>query len=213
MLVIRNSLFYQYIYNYFNLIKNNMKTKIKISKISKKCYSQKGFDSRGCYGCNCDDSCCKYGADFDKEAYDLVIQNKKIIEPLVECQVEKCFESKFSNDKEFLGENSIRSLKGKNGFCVFHNKNRKGCILYKLVNTKGINKRIIPSICRLFPLSWENSTLIVYNELENTDQFPLATIPIDCNCMELENTTSNNLVETQKKEIDDIFDINEIKGR
>lgn len=188
-----------------------MTTKIKISKISERCYSQKGFDNRGCYGCNCDDSCCKFGADFDKESYDLVIKNKEIIEPLIECKIEKCFDSEFSNDKEYLGENSIISLKGKNGYCVFHNKNKKGCVLYELVITKGISKRMIPSICRLFPLSWENGTIVVYDELEEKEPYPLTTIPLDCNCLELNNTTSNNLVITQKKEMDDIFDMDDIK--
>ena len=186
-----------------------MKSKIKISRISEKCYTHKGFDSRGCYGCSCNDSCCKNGADFDKEAYDLVIQNKTFIEPLVEAKVEDCFESKFSNDKAFLGEDSVASLISTNGFCVFHNKNGKGCTLFELSVTKGIDIRIIPSTCRLFPLSWENGSLIVYDEMENIDNYLLSTIPIDCNCMEPENTTSNGLLNTQKTVIDDIFDFDE----
>lgn len=175
--------------------------KIKISKISEKCYLQKGFDDRGCYGCDCNDSCCRYGADFDLESYKLVVLNKNLIEPLIGIKVDKCFEKKFSNDQEFLGKNSIRSLRAKNGFCVFHNKRDKGCILYELVGEKGLDRRIIPSICRLFPLTWADGELIVYDEQKD------ARIPGDCNCMEKRSVLSAGTLETQRKEINDIFDI------
>lgn len=176
--------------------------KIKILKISKKCYSQKGFNEKGCYGCKCDDSCCKYGADFDQEAFDLVIQNRQVLEKYLEKEIKDCFEATFSKDSEYLGGNSIRSIKGDNGFCVFHNKQGKGCLLYQLVQSEEIsNKRIIPSICRLFPLSWDKSELKIYDEQDNS------IIPIDCNCIEDENKTEKSILETQKKEIDDIFDV------
>lgn len=175
--------------------------KIKILKISKKCYLQKGFDDHGCYGCECDDSCCKFGADFDKESYDLVAENKQIIGEIIGKRIENWFEIKFSNDLEYLGKNSIRSIKGENGYCVFHKQKGKGCILYQLVSSGKItNRRIIPSICRLFPLSWNKSELIVCDEEGGT-------IPKDCNCLK-SNITRKSLFDTQKKEIDDIFDIN-----
>ncbi|MBW3020992.1 hypothetical protein KY334_06885 [Candidatus Woesearchaeota archaeon] len=185
-----------------------MKSKIKLTKVSQKCFTQKGFDERGCYGCDCKDSCCKYGADFDKEAYDLVIKNKNLIEPLVGLPIEKCFETKFSGDKEFLGGNSIRSIKGKN-YCIFHNKEGKGCILYGLVLSKKLNRRAIPSICKLFPLTWENKKLIYYEELKNEEGFPLCKVPSDCNCLDPENKTKKSLFQTQKQDIDDIFEIKE----
>ncbi len=178
--------------------------KIKISKISKKCFLQKGFDDKGCYGCKCDDSCCKYGADFDQESFNLIIQNKDMLEKIIGKNINDCFEKTFSKDSEYLGNNSIRSIKGENGFCVFHNKKSKGCILYHLVQSGEIsNRKIIPSICRLFPLTWDNGKLKVYNEQEN------CIIPIDCNCIDPENVTKRNILETQKPEINDIFDIKE----
>ena len=177
--------------------------KLKIFKISPKCYSQKGFDERGCYGCNCTDSCCKYGADFDKEAYELVLQNKDLIEPLLNQPIQKCFGKRTSGDKEYLGGNSIRCLEGETGFCIFHKKTGKGCILYELVTSKDINRRIIPSICRLFPLSWKKGELKVYDE-EKYER-----IPRKCNCKEVENITTKNIFETQKQEIEDIFEFDE----
>lgn len=176
--------------------------KIKISRISKKCYEQKGFDEKGCYGCKCKDSCCRFGADFDQEAYDLVLANRQVIEKNIGQKIETCFETRPSGDPEYLGKNSIRSKKNESGFCVFHAKSGKGCILYKLVLSGEIaNRRIIPSICRLFPLTWNNGVLQVYDEQENS------TIPADCNCLEKSNNTTKNILETQKHELDDIFEL------
>jgi hypothetical protein len=76
--------------------------------------------------------------------------------------------------------------------------------LYQLVQSEKIkNKRIIPSICRLFPLTWDNKELKVYDEQQG------CIIPTDCNCIESSNKTKDNIFETQKQEINDIFDINE----
>ncbi|MFH1275681.1 MAG: hypothetical protein ABIH82_01065 [Candidatus Woesearchaeota archaeon] len=177
-----------------------MVNKIKISKISEECFQQKGFDEKGCFNCSCNDSCCRYGADFDKESYDLVLSNKNLIEPLIKMKIENCFEKEFSDDKEFLGNNSIRSLTGKNSFCVFHNSAGKGCVLYNLVNQNKINKRIVPSICRLFPLSWGDGQLYVSTDEESC-------FPKDCNCLHIKNVTSKSIFETQKNEMDDIFNI------
>ncbi len=178
-----------------------MEHKIKIAAVSKLASSQKGFDEKGCFGCKCKDSCCRYGADFDKEAYDLVIVNKNLIEPLIGRKIEDCFEKKWSDDTEFLGNNSVRSIKNEQDFCIFHNTKGKGCMLYNLANTQGINRRIVPSICRLFPLSWRKGTLIVANEEKGS------AIPDDCNCVDPQNTTSKSIVETQKDEIKDIFEM------
>lgn len=181
-----------------------MKNKIKISKISKQCFAQKGFEKGGCFTCKCKDSCCKdTGADFDKESYDLVMSHKNLIEPLIKEKIENCFKKNWSHDKEFLGHDSIKSVKGNYGFCVFHNPKGRGCVLYNLVKTNKINKRMVPSICRLFPLSWERGKLLVYTEQKEKG----CVIPKDCNCLKPESKTSKNILETQKNAINNIFDI------
>lgn len=177
--------------------------KIPLSKIDPKCFVQKGFDERGCYGCSCDDSCCKFGADFDKAAFDLVVAHRSVVEPLVGRKVELCFKKQFSGDCEYLGGDAIKSVKGENGFCVFHNKEGKGCILYGLVSAKGLDRRIIPSICRLFPLSWGGGKLVVYDSYKGH-------IPADCNCLDPTNLTTKSIWETQKDEIEDIFAIDKV---
>ncbi len=172
------------------------KNKIKIKKISKELHRQKGFDRRGCYYSKCKDACCRYGSEFDRESYDLVFKHRNVIERAIKLSLDRCFKKKWDSDKEYLGGKSIDSKVGKNGYCVFHNKKGKGCILVSLYKKKKIPIRTLPSICRLYPLSWEDGELIVEDEVEPT-----------CNCFDENNKTKRTLLHTQKKAIKDIFDI------
>jgi len=170
--------------------------KIKITKISDEVYKQKGYDKRGCYNTKCDDKCCLGGCDMDKETYDLVIKHRKIIEKELGINLDKCFKNKWSGDKDYLGEDSIETAEGKNGLCIFHMPDRKCCVLYKLVIENNLPRRMIPSICRLYPLNWDNGLLYVYEDIEKS-----------CNCQRDDNRTKKNAFETQKNEMEDICDI------
>ena len=176
----------------------NIINKIKITKIDEQVYKQKGFDHRGCYGCDCDDACCKFGADFDKESYDLVMQFSNEIEALLDHKYKKedWFENEWSGDTEYLGGNSIRSKTRADGFCMFHKVNARGCVLYELCMKKGLPKRLIPTICRLYPLNWDKGVLMVSDHKEPA-----------CNVYAKDNDTRRSLFETQKAEIDDCLDI------
>jgi len=172
--------------------------KIKISRISEEVYSQRGFDEKGCIGSACQDMCCAYGADVDKESYDLIREHRAKIERISRSRFEDFFEQEWSGDKDFLGGNSIRSKAGKDGSCVFRLPGQKGCVLFKLATEERLPGRIIPSICRLFPITWNNETLEYY-EREN--------IPVTCSCLEEKNSTERTIYETQQEAIDDIFEI------
>ena len=177
------------------------KDKITITHISERLLSHKGFDEIGCFGCPCKDACCRFGADIDKESYDLIWKNKAAIETLIKRPLSECFEKEWSGDPEYLGGNSIRSTVNKKGFCSFHMPDGKGCALYFLLRTKNIDRRLIPSICRLFPITWENGNLSLYSEL------PEHKIPKTCNTVDPNNVTKQSIYETQQKEIEDIFTI------
>ena len=172
--------------------------KIKITKISDEIYSLKGFDEQGCLGSQCRDLCCAYGADVDKEAYELIEEHREKIERISDTRFEDFFEPAWSGEKDFLGGNSIRSKVGSAGCCIFRLLGQKGCVLFKLAAEEHLSRRIIPSICRLFPLTWNNEALEYY-EKEN--------IPVTCNCLELRNRTERSVFETQQEAIDDIFEI------
>lgn len=176
--------------------------KIKITKILKNCYLQKGFGEGGCLGSSCDDACCRYGADFDKAAHDIVFNHRELVEEGTGIALEKCFEDEWSGEKDYLGGDSIRSLVGRSGYCVFHSPTGKGCVLYELAFEKGVNRRIVPSVCRLYPLSWGGEELSVYDEGEDGDD-----IEKNCVCLDPLLCSSKSIFTTQKKEIADIFDL------
>ncbi len=169
--------------------------KITISEIASEVYSFRGFDHVGCHGCGCDDACCVYGADFDKESYQLVIKNRDLVEGRTGTKVEDCFTGEWSGDREFLGGDNTASRVGSSGYCMFHVPAGKGCVLFNLVMERGLPRRMIPSICRLYPLTWSDGELMIAEDL-----YPR------CNCT-YRNRTTSNLLETQKHEMEDIFDI------
>ena len=175
-------------------------SQMKITNISRDAMALKGFDERGCFGCNCKDSCCRFGADFDKESYELLLENRELVEEQTGIKIEDCFLD-WSGDPFFLGGNSIEG-KLHNGTCIFHNRKGKGCILFGLVIKHGLDRRMIPSTCRLFPLTWDKTSLVAYPEIK-IKQMP--DIPEDCNVFEEQNKVTKSLLQTQAFEIKDIF--------
>ena len=168
--------------------------KIKISEISGDVFKQKGFDERGCYGFSCKGICCAHGADVDKETYDLIVQHKKLIEPVIQEKVENCFDDKWFSDSEYLGKDAVRS-KVRNGKCIFTIPQESGCILFRLAFEQNLPHRLIPSICRLYPITWNYGRLEVYEEIEPS-----------CNCLDIENAGALTIFETQKNVLEDIFE-------
>ena len=167
--------------------------KIHITGIDKAVYSFRGIDKTGCFYTECNDECCKFGADVDKTSYDLILKNRKIIEREIGHKIESCFKKRWMNDEHFLGGNAIETRVGRNGFCMFHAASGKGCALYKLVHEKDLPRRLIPSICRLYPLTWADGRLTIADDIYPT-----------CNCTKRDGF-KDSILTTQKKEIEDIF--------
>lgn len=180
--------------------------KIKIEKILKNCYLQKGFGKGGCLGSSCDDACCRYGSDFDRTAYDIAFKHRELVEASTGIALEKCFESEWSGEEDYLGGDAIRSRTSRSGYCVFHSPTGKGCVLYELVFEKGVSRRIVPSVCRLYPLTWGGGELSVYDEGEDGDE-----IEKNCVCLDPLLCSSKSILATQKKEVADIFDLLAVK--
>jgi hypothetical protein len=167
--------------------------KIPITAIDKAVHSFRGIDEEGCFRTECDDECCKYGADVDKETYELIVEHKRIIETEIGINIERCFKKGWLNDEPYLGGNAIQTRVGPHGFCTFHMPSGKGCVLYRLVNERGLPRRLIPSICRLYPLTWAEGKLCIADDLYPT-----------CNCMKKDGF-GQNILATQIKEVEDIF--------
>lgn len=171
--------------------------KIPIKKISKKCFTTSGFGG-GCLEASCGDACCRYGADFDKASYDLVLAHRGLIEEKTGVKLEDCFDNEWTGEDEYLGGDCMCSTVLPEGHCAFHSPSGKGCVLYQLVHEKGLPRRVIPSICRLYPLTWGNGHLMVYDE--DGEDFEKG-----CACFDPRLRASKSLLETQKHEIDDII--------
>jgi len=189
--------------------------KIKINKISAKAKKQKGFSEgpfAGCLNCPCGPdrtggACCKYGCDVDKESFDLIYKNRDLIEPVIERKFEDCFDNEWMKGN-YLGGSGVGSLvREEDGFCIFHKKGAKGCWLVDLVIRKGLPRRLIPTICRIYPLTWTDEGELILVDDGGEDE-----IEPGCDCNSVENKTDKNILETQKEELEDIFDI-EVKYR
>lgn len=187
--------------------------KIKIHTVEEGVYKQKGFSDGpmvGCLNCPCGKdkkggACCRYGCDVDKESYELIYKNRKLVEKelgLGKAEFDECFEKKWSGDKEFFGGDSIRAKKSKKtGYCVFHYKDKKGCALVALVLKHKLNWRMVPTICKLYPITWGYGVLGIYEETSEAMDFET------CDCNRVDNKTKKTVWETQKEYIEDIFDI------
>lgn len=176
--------------------------KIKITTIPDQIIKYKGFSSKGCLGTPCSDKCCKFGSDVDKESYDLMYAHRSLIEISINRNLDNCF-TVWSGDEEYLGNNSIRSKIGQDGYCVFHNPKGRGCVLYMLVYGKKLSKRLVPSICRLFPLTWQKGVLCFCSELGKD------IIPSGCDIQRQEEQGQRTAMETQADEFFDIFTLEE----
>ncbi len=179
---------------------------IPIHTIDSSCHTQRGFDSRGCFGTNCHDACCQYGADVDLASYALIKQHASSIGEIVHSSFDAWFESSpVALSSDFLGGGSVRSRVGNDGYCVFHIPDGKGCALYQLAFS-GIDKEIVPSICRLYPLSWDDGVLRAATHLEST-----------CNCVADPGTLNSDefgprrsILETQIEDVKAIFQFDKL---
>lgn len=167
--------------------------KIEINSVDEEVFSRKGFSEKGCFNSHCKDACCRMGCDVDRESYELMLMHKDEIETMLGFGLDQCFEIDWSNQSDFLGNNSISSTL-RNGTCPFHLSFGKGCLLWQMVIMDNLPRRMIPSTCRLYPLTWHNGVMQLVPDVEKT-----------CNCLDSCNVGGKSLWETQQEAIEDIF--------
>ena len=83
--------------------------KIPLKDIDSEVLSFRGIDRNGCIRTECDDECCKFGADVDKESYDLILKHRELIEEAIGFRIEKCFKKRWMDDSHYLGGNAVES--------------------------------------------------------------------------------------------------------
>jgi len=177
--------------------------KIIIKKISPRLFKLRGFDQgsfNNCYNCPCGedkkgDDCCRRGIFVDKETYGLMHKYKKLIEKKIKIPLENCFVKEWKHDPEFLGGDGIATaINPKTDFCMFHNGKRKGCKLIALVFKHKLPIRTIPSACRLYPIDWNKGRMFVKKNIRK-----------GCYCRQKKGPKDKSILETHRKEINDIF--------
>jgi len=175
--------------------------KIKITEVDPRTRTQKGLFGTGCYGSDCQDVCCEYGCDIDLATIKLIEKHRDLIEPLVKARIEDCFKTPLKKDDDYIGgayrETATRE---EDKTCAFKLRGQRGCSLFYLWATKKAPKRIVPTICRVYPITWHRGRLFVDTPLWKP-----------CKCKELtpRGMKVPSLFETQKKEIMALFDIHE----
>jgi hypothetical protein len=176
--------------------------KIRITCVDPKTKTQKGLFGDGCYGAvDCKDECCEYGCDVDLATLKLIDKHRKLIEPLIGAKIEDCFSTGLKKDDDYIGgayrETAVRKSDKR---CAFHLIGKRGCSLFYLWSTKGLPKRIVPTICRVFPLTWHRGDLFIDTPIRKS-----------CKCKEKTPRGEKvpSLFDTQKKELRALFDIKE----
>lgn len=174
--------------------------KIKIDHIDPKLMKQQGLYGDGCYGSDCHSVCCEYGCDVDVATLRVIEKNKDLIEPLIRAKIEDCFSTPLKQDDDYIGgayrETATRK---EDKTCAFRLRDgQKGCSLFYLWVTKKLPKRIIPTICRTYPVTWHRGSLFIDTPLRKE---------CVCKVKPPEDTIAPSLFETQKKEVMALFEI------
>lgn len=187
----------------FLQMKTRKVNKISITEVDPRTKTQKGLFGEGCYESQCTDDCCEWGCDVDLATLKLINKHRDLIEPLIGARIEDCFSTKLKEDDDYIGgayrETSVRKSDSR---CAFHLVGKKGCSLFLLWATKKLPKKIVPTICRTYPITWHRGRLFV-DSLRKV-----------CKCKEKtpKGMEVPSLFETQKKEIRALFDIREKKA-
>ncbi len=174
--------------------------KIRIKHIDPKLKSQRGLFDDGCMGASdCNDECCEWGCDVDLVTLKLIEKHRDGIEPLIGAKIEECFSTGLKKDGDYIGgayrETAVRKS---DKICAFHLIGKRGCSLFSLWAEKKAPKRIIPTICRIYPVTWHRGKLYIDTPLRKS-----------CKCKEATPKGANapSLLDTQKKEIRALFEI------
>ncbi|HBG45457.1 MAG TPA: hypothetical protein DDW94_00545 [Deltaproteobacteria bacterium] len=174
-------------------------TKIRITEIDPRITSHTGLFGEGCYGSSCKDECCGWGCDVDFASYKMILKHRDLVEPLIGAKIEGCFSTVLKKDDDYVGgayrETAVRK---KDKLCAFHLRGSKGCSLFYLWISEKLPKRIVPTICRTYPITWHRGRLFV-------------DTPLKKNCKAKEKVQKGvkvpSLYETQRKEVHALFDI------
>ncbi|HLL25789.1 MAG TPA: hypothetical protein VK427_26810 [Kofleriaceae bacterium] len=112
------------------------------------------------------DACCQYGCDVDLIERDAILAKADDIRPLLRDEVKDApwFDKDVEDDPDYPSGKVVRSALHENR-CLFLAHDNRGCAIHRASIERGWDFRgVKPAICRLFPLSYEEDTILIADE-------------------------------------------------
>ncbi len=112
------------------------------------------------------DACCQYGCDVDLAEREAILAKTDDIRALLRPEVANArwFDPEEEVDADYPSGRVVRTEVFENG-CIFLAHDRRGCAIHRAsIEQKWDFRGIKPAICRLFPLSYEEDSIVIADE-------------------------------------------------
>jgi len=113
------------------------------------------------------DACCQYGCDVDLYEKQAILARAESIKPVLRAEVRELpwfDESEPEHDPDVPSGTVVRTAVHGSG-CLFLAHDLRGCAIHRASLEQGWDFRgVKPSICRLFPLSYGEGTIVVSDD-------------------------------------------------
>jgi Fe-S-cluster containining protein len=112
------------------------------------------------------DACCQYGCDVDLRERDAILAKADDIRPLLRAEVQRAewFDNEVEEDPDYPSGKVVRTSLHEDR-CLFLAHDQRGCAIHRASIERGWDFRgVKPAICRLFPLSYEEDTILIADE-------------------------------------------------
>lgn len=131
-----------------------------------------------CLHCNfCNDWCCQHGVDVDILHVRALEQHRVGLEQATGVPYSEWFTDEYEEDDTVPGGATRRTNTTDRG-CVFLTPNGRGCMIHQYCNDNGLDYRDLKSLVDvLFPLTYEDSTLTIADEVVDGSLVCLDTGP------------------------------------
>ena len=112
------------------------------------------------------DACCQYGVDVDVAERDGILAHAEQIKTILDDDVAELpwFHEKETEDKDFPSGKFVRT-QTHGGGCIFLRHDARGCSIHRASVEAGWDFHgIKPNICRLFPMSYDDESIVMSDD-------------------------------------------------